>query len=602
MFETARLVNDARPVGLGDEHHVQVPRDGRPAAVGRFVEEVVAAVAQVHVGHDAVDRMKAVVVRQVQMLAPPRFELRRTRAVHEAVEVCAVARHAVADVFLAGLGTERVAVGQAAFLQERAVGILHDKIETPEIAVVLRLLARFLRAADHAPVDPVRVRAGHARELIRAEGNRLIHSRHATIHLHPRTRAAAQVQVIPRPRVILAPVILRVELVRVREVNAPLCLTAHVSARLPAVLILDVVEHLAVAHERAEQPPLVIAAVPLAALHVIVPRDQVIHRQRREKLRRKRLRRRLARLARARPRWHAVVAEPREVRRRIIRVRQPHRRTVRVREHHAIPHQPPVFLHVARHFRRERAVARARVAVLAVIVQRELPPALLVTRVALAKVVTRLDDLHEQFRVRPAARLEQLHRHAHALAGARLTRDVLHGLHCGRQERRENGVGLARRRRGLARAALDAKARRTPRTRERRRQPRMHALERRALPERRAWPREAHVVAEFIHDLAARVAQRDPLAAVLQPRGQRPERREAERALERRRLARHDNETARRERVRHVEAEFLQRPAAERNDIRARVVQLNEFLLLLLRRREMNLIDHHARLRVCPEK
>ena len=40
-----------------------------------------------------------------------------------------------------------------------------------------------------------------------------------------------------------------------------------------------------------------------------------------------------------------------------------------------------------------------------------------------------------------------------ALAGARLTRDVLHGFHGGRQERGENGVGLARCRRGLARAA-----------------------------------------------------------------------------------------------------------------------------------------------------
>ena len=37
-------------VGLRDEHHVQVPRDGRPAVVATVVEEIVFVFAQVHIG------------------------------------------------------------------------------------------------------------------------------------------------------------------------------------------------------------------------------------------------------------------------------------------------------------------------------------------------------------------------------------------------------------------------------------------------------------------------------------------------------------------------------------------------------------------------
>ena len=121
---------------------------------------------------------------------------------------------------------------------------------------------------------------GHAGEVIRAERNGLVHARHAAIDLHPRAGAAAQVQVVPRVDVGLAPVVLRRELVGAREVNAPLGLAADVGAGLAAVLKLHVVEDLAVADERAEEPALVVAAVPLAVLDVIVPREEVIDRER----------------------------------------------------------------------------------------------------------------------------------------------------------------------------------------------------------------------------------------------------------------------------------------------------------------------------------
>ena len=287
-----------------------------------MVEEVVRAVAQVHVGDDAVDRVEAVVVGEVQVVAPPLLGLRAAGAVHELVEVGAVLGQFRGEMLLPGLGAVGVAVGEAAFSQKRAVGVLHHHVEAPEVAVVLALGAGLVRAADDAPVDPVGVGAGHAREVIRAEGNGLVHAGHAAIDLHPRAGAAAQVQVVPRPDVRLAPVVLRGELMRAREVNAPLGLAADVGAGLAAILELHVVEDLAIADEGAKEPALVVAAVPLAALHVVVPREEVIDRERGEKGGGELERRSLAGLRRAGPRGHAVVAEPCKVRAFVVGVGQ----------------------------------------------------------------------------------------------------------------------------------------------------------------------------------------------------------------------------------------------------------------------------------------
>ena len=74
-IQAACLVDNPGPMGLGDEHHVEIVRERHPMAIRPMVEVVIGAGAQIDVRDHAVDRMETIVSRQVKVRAPPRLRL-----------------------------------------------------------------------------------------------------------------------------------------------------------------------------------------------------------------------------------------------------------------------------------------------------------------------------------------------------------------------------------------------------------------------------------------------------------------------------------------------------------------------------------------------
>ena len=446
-FEAALKVDVARLMRLRDEHHVEVPRDRHPAVVRAVVKEMVFVRSHIHVADEAVQRVKAVVGGQVQIRAPPVFIRPAPRLIHETVHV------AVAFVLPGGLvlfvgaagHAVDVSIGEIALVEKGAIGIFDQRVKPPEVARVL-IFGRLLRAVDDAELHVTALRAGHARDFVRAKRKRLVEPGHASIALHPRTRARVHRERIHRARFLVVGLFRDHELPRRVELEAPFVFSADVRAALPAIGKSDVVIDFPIGHERAGEVLFVRVGVPLAFLHIVARGEQRHRRQSGEKGGGKNQRHALARRAgKAGPLGKSREAEVGKVGTGVVGVGHAHRLTARILGGNTVADEPAMLLEGGGELRGKDAVARAGVSVLALVAHRDGRPVFLKGRVAFADVLPGIDDLVVQRHAFHPACGHNARGQPHELRRLWLQRRVTDGADARRRHIRGGGIALARR-------------------------------------------------------------------------------------------------------------------------------------------------------------
>lgn len=178
-------------------------------------------------------------------------------------------------MFGAAIDAVDVAIGQIVFAEEIAVLILDHEVEAPEIGVEL-IGGAFRRRIYDAEMDPERVGAGNASELVGAIGEGFIHAGHAAIDLGPGAGAGVEIEAVPLELVRLVPEIFSGERFGGIELEAPFVFAGDVGASLAAVVESDVVVDVAVVDERTEKGAAIGIGIPLAVADVGAVGDEVI--------------------------------------------------------------------------------------------------------------------------------------------------------------------------------------------------------------------------------------------------------------------------------------------------------------------------------------
>ena len=174
-------IDDAGLVVARDEHHVEVPRDWGPTAIGRVVVGEVAVRPEVHICQETVHRMETVKCWEIDVFAPPCFGVVLSHPVQERVPVRMVGCGTSGEMFPAALRGVDISIGQLQFLEPISVEVLDGEVEALKISGELIFWVGLRGRGDDAPLDPVRVGGGHSGQLIRTEGEGFVESSDAAM-------------------------------------------------------------------------------------------------------------------------------------------------------------------------------------------------------------------------------------------------------------------------------------------------------------------------------------------------------------------------------------------------------------------------------------
>lgn len=370
-------VDDSRLVVSRNKHHVEVPWDGRPVPVRIAIVTVVSIGAQIHVREQPIHRLKAVKGGQIKMLAPPRLGVFLTHASQEGIPV-GVVRHGMArEMFSSALGGVDISVGESLLFEPVAVHVLNGEVEPTNVAHKGIFGIRFDGVGDDAPLNPVGVGGGGSRELVGTEGERFVESADSAVDGEVGGgQARVQVEAVPRFAVGGTVVAFCGEGLMAAEFEAPLVFSGDVGASLASVVESDVVVDDTVNHECSEKAFAVVGAVPLTFGYVVTVREEVVRRERGEKVRCEREGVAFARLNGAQKGWEPVVDQPCAVGAGIVFSREGTDETVCRDRADAVTNEASVGLDICGDGHGEAVVAGGWVAVASFIVHGQRVPAL----------------------------------------------------------------------------------------------------------------------------------------------------------------------------------------------------------------------------------
>ena len=209
------------------------------------------------------------------------------------------------------------------------------------------------------------------------------------------------------------------------KLEAPFVFPGDISARTAAIVKLHVIDDLAIVDECPGKLPVILPAIVLTALNVGRVRNQRENGERVLQFRRERDGRSRSGLRCGRQCRHAIPDVVGEVRRRIIRVREPDSGAVAANRRDTIAHEPAIRLHRSRNRDRPNIVASDVVPVALPIVHRKVLPARRVIRIAAPHIRARLHELHMKRGRLHTFAIRHSHRHHDRLAGLRTLRFVL---------------------------------------------------------------------------------------------------------------------------------------------------------------------------------
>ena len=416
---------------------VEVPGASFPQArLGIAVEEIVFTVCDVVVMNALGDDLIVVMAHHIPVRSPPL--LGRTGVIRlEIGEVGFIRRPVWSEVVQfarAAFHLVKIAIRQTVLFEEASVLLLDGEIDAPEITFVLRGRAGFLPFIDHAERAEGGVRSFHSSEIEQLETDRLKHPLLPAMIEVPLLDARAEIQLRPRHAVFAAPVVAHLQIVTAIEIELPHVLAHRVTPHAAARTIANVIEHLAVIHQRAA--PLIkipaVAAEPRRRRHGVAFADEMKRRQPAHRIAGEALHHAIrtcaTRLHSTGPTRNAVVHEVSKVRLRVVGIRNTDRCPEGIRHCDAITNQPPVDLHRRRKNRGEHSITGSQVAQGTTVVHGQRNPVrgIRVRRIRQIDVGSRLHDLVLQRDAGDAVRVRDFRGDADRLAGSWLFRVVLH--------------------------------------------------------------------------------------------------------------------------------------------------------------------------------